>query len=123
MRMIDPPSGWKYGFPKPFDPKPGQGMLEWLAANGYPQQEIDSWQGKVPCSIWGADESDPTRTPEEEILARVQEWAGGRAEAERWYQSQPIPALGGRTAQQVVKEGGRAAIESYLDHLSTGGFA
>ena len=37
---IDPPSGWKYGFPKIWD---GGGQLEeWLLEEGYPQREIDS---------------------------------------------------------------------------------
>jgi hypothetical protein len=41
MKMwIDPPSGWKYGFPKVWE---GNGnMTEWLLSEGYPQQEIDS---------------------------------------------------------------------------------
>ena len=38
-QMVDPPSGWKYGFPKSWD---GKGdMYEWLVAEGYPQEEID----------------------------------------------------------------------------------
>lgn len=51
--MIDPPSGWQYGFPKRFDPEPGQSMDHWLSANGYPQDEIDNWMGRgVPCRLW-----------------------------------------------------------------------
>jgi len=38
--MIDPPSGWKYGFPKEL-PKGTVNVNEWLVANGYPQKEID----------------------------------------------------------------------------------
>jgi hypothetical protein len=60
MRWIDPPSGSSYGFPKPFDPGPGQAIDDWLLANGYPRCEIDDWQGRgVPCRIWGRDGSDP----------------------------------------------------------------
>jgi len=44
--MIDPPSGWQYGFPKPvheefytlgsdFD------LARWLIAEGYPEQDIE----------------------------------------------------------------------------------
>lgn len=41
--MVDPPSGWKYGFPKSYDPydKP---LTEWLLENGYPQHEIDKFK-------------------------------------------------------------------------------
>ena len=40
IMMIDPPSGWKYGFPKPI-PGDVENIFEWLVENGYPQQEID----------------------------------------------------------------------------------
>jgi len=39
--MIDPPSGWKYGFPRPLDKKVDQPLEEWLVENGYPQELID----------------------------------------------------------------------------------
>ena len=39
--MIDPPSGWKYGFPKEL-PRDVNNVNEWLVANGYPQKEIDA---------------------------------------------------------------------------------
>ena len=53
MRWIDPESGWKYGFPKPFDPAPGQALDDWLLANGYPRSEVDVWWGwGVPCRLW-----------------------------------------------------------------------
>jgi hypothetical protein len=52
VRWIDPPSGWKYGFPKPFEAAPGQEINDWLINNGYPQSEIDSWQGRpIPCRV------------------------------------------------------------------------
>jgi len=38
--MIDPPSGWKYGFPKPL-PEEVENVKEWLLEQGYPQREID----------------------------------------------------------------------------------
>ena len=40
--MIDPPSGWRYGFPKemPEDLKP-EDINEWLVLNGYPKEMID----------------------------------------------------------------------------------
>jgi hypothetical protein len=35
--LIDPPMGWKYGFPKKLpDPKP-ENVLEWLFSEGYPR--------------------------------------------------------------------------------------
>lgn len=58
-----------------------------------------------------------------EILDRVDEWAGGEAQALAWYRSQPIPALNGRTAEALVQSGDAALVRSYLDHLALGGFA
>jgi hypothetical protein len=42
--MCDPPSGWKYGFPKeiPHEVEQDGGTRNWLLENGYPQHEIDS---------------------------------------------------------------------------------
>ena len=43
--MIDPPSGWKYGFPKVLPEDRDMNTFntkKWLVENGYPQREIDS---------------------------------------------------------------------------------
>jgi hypothetical protein len=49
---IDPPFGWKYGFPKYYETPPDD-INKWLVDNGYPQSEIDIWKGKeVPCYMW-----------------------------------------------------------------------
>ena len=58
-----------------------------------------------------------------EILDRIDDWAGGEAQALAWYRSQPIPALNGRTAEALVQGGDAALVRSYLDHLALGGFA
>ena len=39
--MIDPPGGWRYGFPKAI-PQDVTDTQKWLIENGYPQQEIDA---------------------------------------------------------------------------------
>ena len=50
--MIDPPSGWMYGFPKSI-PKDVTDHLKWLVENGYPQEEIDKFDnGPFPCRYW-----------------------------------------------------------------------
>ena len=75
--------------------------------------------------------TDRSRTPRPqarlremlEILARIEEWAGGEAQALAWYRSQPIPAFDGRTAEALVQDGEAASVRSYLDHLALGGFA
>ena len=59
--MCDPPSGWKYDFPKPvheeyhtlgndFD------MLKWLVSEGYPQEEIDACGDHFYCRYWEVDD-------------------------------------------------------------------
>jgi hypothetical protein len=58
-----------------------------------------------------------------EIIHRIQDWAGGPAQAMAWYRAEPIPAFGGRTAESLVKSGDAGAIRDYLDHLATGGYA
>lgn len=52
--MIDPPSGWKYGFPKPLPQgkdKPTD-INKWLVENGYPQSEIDAMGKYFYCRYW-----------------------------------------------------------------------
>ncbi len=38
--MIDPPGGWRYGFPKPTPPE-GTDLRAWLLEHGYPEKDID----------------------------------------------------------------------------------
>lgn len=42
--LVDPPSGWKYGFPKPWDGEPGETVDSWLERRGYPEREILYWR-------------------------------------------------------------------------------
>lgn len=43
IKMVDPPSGWRYGFPKemPQDLKSETEVIQWFLDNGYPQSLID----------------------------------------------------------------------------------
>jgi hypothetical protein len=50
--MIDPPGGWKYGFPKVIPPEHQTRTLAWLVENGYPQAEIDSHGKHFYCRYW-----------------------------------------------------------------------
>lgn len=52
--VIDPPSGWKYGFPRPFDKKDDQTLGEWLVENGYPQSLVDQGMTRH-CRYWESD--------------------------------------------------------------------
>jgi hypothetical protein len=57
ITMCDPPSGWKWGFPKamPSD-LTGEAFDEWLVSEGMPQSEIDYWNnsqlGYMPVRSW-----------------------------------------------------------------------
>lgn len=63
--IIDPPSGWKYGFPKEdtFTPsKPdltedeyNRERVQWFLDNGYPQSEIDNG-GLKYCRYWFSED-------------------------------------------------------------------
>lgn len=52
--MIDPPSGWKYGFPKaiPSQVREENRVMEWLVEEGYPQKVIDSYGDHFYCRYW-----------------------------------------------------------------------
>ncbi len=58
VAWIDPPEGWRYGFPKdiPEGVEPEEFLASinsWLVANGYPQEMIDLHGGNVRCRIIG----------------------------------------------------------------------
>jgi hypothetical protein len=42
-KIIDPPSGWKYGFPKeiPENVTTLEDFKEWFIKNGYPEKDIE----------------------------------------------------------------------------------
>ena len=55
--MVDPPSGHRYGFPKLYDQTKEEGtMYDWLVREGYPQSEIDHYDGQLYCSFWYPEE-------------------------------------------------------------------
>jgi hypothetical protein len=49
---IDPPSGWKYGWPKLYDKEANPDFNKWLVDNGYPQSIIDEFPGGLICRHW-----------------------------------------------------------------------
>jgi len=57
MLMCDPPTGWKYGFPKeiPFETSENGGTRQWLLDNGYPQSEIDACGDYFFVRFWEVD--------------------------------------------------------------------
>ncbi len=52
IMMIDPPSGWRYGFPKPLTKEANGRTLEWLVDNGYPQKLIDQMGDHFYCRYY-----------------------------------------------------------------------
>ena len=45
---VDPASGWKYGFPKLYDPAQDGDLNAWLVASGYPKHLADQ---NLPCTF------------------------------------------------------------------------
>lgn len=56
MICIDPPSGWKYGFPKVWDKS--QPIVDWLIDNGYPASIIEEMGNNFIIRCWHASEED-----------------------------------------------------------------
>lgn len=55
-RIIDPPSGWMFGFPKPI-PKDVKDVRKWLIENGYPKEVMDKYGEYFPCKYWEEPDS------------------------------------------------------------------
>ena len=58
-----------------------------------------------------------------EIVNRVLPWCGSPSQAFAWYRSQPIPAFGDQTAEDLIRAGRSEHLKSYLSGIATGGYA
>ena len=62
MIWVDPPEGWRYGFPAIYDPEKDGQMSDWIVRKGYPLQTIkeygESWAVRCwPVEVKPSDES------------------------------------------------------------------
>lgn len=56
--MVDPPSGWQFGFPKPIpDEATGEFFATWMREQGYPQKLIDDGMLKH-CRYWEEEDEN-----------------------------------------------------------------
>jgi hypothetical protein len=58
-----------------------------------------------------------------EILTKAAYWSGSIFQAFAWYISEPIPAFGGLTAENLVVNGDAKIVKVYLEQLALGGYA
>ena len=58
-----------------------------------------------------------------EIINRILPWCGSVPQAFAWYRSQPIPAFGDQTAEELVRAGRSEHLKSYLAGIAVGGYA
>jgi hypothetical protein len=60
VHYVDPPEGWRYGFPKPYDRKANPDFYAWLVKEGYPQSMIDRYKSiGLPCGNFVREEEVP----------------------------------------------------------------
>jgi hypothetical protein len=53
---VDPPEGWKFGFPAIYDPDTDGQMSEWIVNKGYPVQIIKEYGESWAVRCWPAEE-------------------------------------------------------------------
>lgn len=58
-----------------------------------------------------------------EILLRVRLWAGSLPAAYAWFRAQPLAPFGGKTAEDLIKEGKAWQVREYLSMVAEGGYA
>jgi|TARA_R100000656_G_scaffold39974_1_gene33389 hypothetical protein len=56
VTIIDPPSGWKYGFPRVHNRPNHQSLEEWLVEKGYPKEDA-KWASEN-CRYWMENQED-----------------------------------------------------------------
>ena len=52
--LYDPPSGWRYGFPRPYLPLDGETVAQTLIRDGYPTKDAEF--GAKHCRFLGPQE-------------------------------------------------------------------
>lgn len=62
---VDPPEGWKHGFPAIYDSETDGQMSEWIINKGYPVQTIKEYGEQWHIRCWPAEE--PEKYPDEVI--------------------------------------------------------
>lgn len=58
-----------------------------------------------------------------DIITKVTPWAGNTHKAYAWYRSEPIPAFGGLTAENLVINGQAKTVKNYIEQMTLGGYA
>jgi len=58
MTIIDPPGGWRYGFPKPIPEERKKDSTVWLVEQGYPQELINEYGEFFYCRYWEEPDQD-----------------------------------------------------------------
>jgi hypothetical protein len=53
---IDPPSGWRYDFPKIWDSQEHPDLEKWLVSSGYPEHEVEF--AMKYCRQWAVDAAE-----------------------------------------------------------------
>ena len=56
MIWVDPPEGWKFGFPAIYDPVNDGKMRDWIIRKGYPVQIIKEYGDQWMVRSWPAEE-------------------------------------------------------------------
>ncbi|MGB0496481.1 MAG: XRE family transcriptional regulator [Kangiellaceae bacterium] len=58
-----------------------------------------------------------------DIISKITPWAGNTYKAYAWYRSEPIPAFGGLTAENLVTNGQAKIVKNYIEQIALGGYA
>ena len=67
---VDPPEGWKHGFPAIYNPETDGQMREWIVRKGYPLLTIKEYGEQWHVRCWSAEE--PEECPDQDINTQEQ---------------------------------------------------
>jgi hypothetical protein len=67
---VDPPEGWKHGFPAIFCTETDGDLRPWIIKRGYPEQKIIDYGDCFWVRSWPADEIDQKQCPDRDINAK-----------------------------------------------------
>ena len=60
MIWVDPPEGWKYGFPAIYDPETDGQLSDWVVRKGYPLLTIKEYGDAWAVRCWPVEKRKPS---------------------------------------------------------------
>jgi hypothetical protein len=109
--IYDPPSGWKYGFPKQYLPKEGESLADTMVRDGYPKEEAEwasnhtrFWEEENPLANKETPDKPTTPPPSKDATPKRGETKQGSPEPQPLAAARPEDTRKVAVTPEAVRE-------------------